>query len=106
MERKHKRLAWAESAANVLTGLVSSVLVFQPVVFGIYDIQVPLHQNIQIALWFTAISIVRGYIWRRWFHKKFYVEKEDDFNIVSNYIYNTYEDYAFPEKDSSNQNKN
>lgn len=90
MKIKHKKLAWAESAANVLSGLVLSVIVFQPIVFGIYDIQLPLNQNIQIAMWFTAISIVRGYVWRRWFHKKFYIERIDDeeIDIIADYISN------------------
>ena len=69
---KHKKLAWLESIANVGSGLFLSILLIQPIVFGIYDIQLEINQNIGIAVIFTVISIIRGYIWRRYFHKKFY----------------------------------
>ena len=58
----------AESAANVAVGfgvaLLSQIAVF-PLV-GIHG--VPLSTNVEIGLYFTAISLVRSYILRRWFN--------------------------------------
>ncbi len=72
IKKMSKRLAWAESIVNVGSGLLLSILLIQPIVFSWYDIQLQLNQNIGIAIIFTIVSVVRGYIWRRWFHKKFY----------------------------------
>ena len=71
MDKLHKKLAWAESGANTISSVVLSVLVFQPIIFYFYDIDMPMSDNIGIALWFTLISLIRGYVWRRTFHKWF-----------------------------------
>ena len=70
-----KKLALAESVTNVLSGLFLSIFVVQPIVFSWFDIHLPMHQNVALALIFTVVSIARGYVWRRWFHKRFYVGK-------------------------------
>ena len=67
-----KKLAWAESITNVGSGLVLSIVIVQPIVFAMFDIKTSTTENIWIAVIFTAVSIVRGYIWRRFFHKRFY----------------------------------
>lgn len=67
-----KKLAMVESIANVMSGLVLSVLVFQPIIFYVYDIELSVTENVVIAAYFTIISIFRGYIWRLYFHKWFY----------------------------------
>ncbi len=72
MSKRIKRLAWSEAIVNVLSGLILSVFIVQPVVFSLYDIRLPVQDNIGIAVIFTVVSILRGYIWRRWFHKRFY----------------------------------
>ena len=59
-----------ENILNVLSGLVLSIFVFQPIVFEIYDITLSSTQNIQIAVIFTLVSIARGYVWRRFFNKR------------------------------------
>ncbi len=70
-----RRLALAESVTNVMSGLFLSIFVFQPIVFSWFDIDLPMHQNVSLAVIFTIVSIARGYVWRRWFHKKFYEGK-------------------------------
>jgi uncharacterized membrane protein len=70
-----KKIALIESIVNVTSGLLLSVFVVQPIVFNWFDISLPMHQNVYIAVIFTVVSIARGYVWRRWFHKKFYEGK-------------------------------
>ena len=70
-----KQLHWAESISNVMSGLIISILIVQPIVFWIYDIKLVLSDNIGIAIIFTLVSILRGYVWRHYFHNKFYEGK-------------------------------
>jgi len=42
----------------------------QLLVFPMFDIYIPLSDNLLIGLWFTVISILRGYVVRRWFNRK------------------------------------
>lgn len=63
-----KRWSLIESCANVAIGFLVA-LGAQMIVFPIYDMQVSLDTNIQIGLWFTAISIARSYCVRRAFNR-------------------------------------
>lgn len=40
----------------------------QILIFPLFDIRVSIETNVGIAAWFTAISIARSYIVRRWFN--------------------------------------
>lgn len=42
----------------------------QVLVFPLFGIHVPLSTNLGIGAWFTAISIARGYMLRRWFNAR------------------------------------
>lgn len=57
--------AWANIAIGYLVALLSQILVFP--MFGIH---VPLSTNLWIGAWFTAISLVRSYVLRRWFNAR------------------------------------
>jgi hypothetical protein len=59
-----------ESAANVVIGYVVA-LGSQLVVFPMFGVHLPLQDNLLIGLWFTAISLVRSYLVRRWFNRMF-----------------------------------
>lgn len=59
-----------ESAANVVIGYMVS-LGSQLVVFPMFGVHLPLQDNLLIGLWFTAISLVRSYLVRRWFNRMF-----------------------------------
>lgn len=63
--------SFLESLTNVAIGYGVAVL-SQILVFPMFDIHVPLSDNLLIGLWFTVISIVRSYVLRRWFNKKTY----------------------------------
>ncbi len=64
-----RRMSMIEVATSILIGLVVSFL-SQIVIFKHYDIHTTLGQNLEITLYFTAISIVRGYALRRFFNYK------------------------------------
>ena len=57
-----------ESVANVAIGYVVAIA-SQLAIFPLFGIHIPLGDNLLIGLWFTAISIVRSYVLRRWFNK-------------------------------------
>lgn len=45
-------------------------LLSQIAIFPMFGIYVPLSSNLLIGAWFTAISLVRSYVIRRWFNAK------------------------------------
>ena len=59
-----------ESSINILIGYIVAVL-SQLLIFPIFNIYVPLSDNLLIGAYFTAISLLRSYIIRRYFNKKF-----------------------------------
>jgi hypothetical protein len=56
-----------ESIVNIAIGYFVA-LISQIVVFPLFDIHVSLSTNLGIGVWFTAISLVRSYVIRRWFN--------------------------------------
>ena len=57
-----------ESVTNVLIGYFVAV-VSQIVIFPIFGIHVGIVDNLLIGLYFTAVSLVRGYFVRRLFNR-------------------------------------
>lgn len=64
-----RRRSFIEQLANVAIGYTVGV-VSQVVILPMFDINVPLSSNLGIGLWFTGVSLVRGYCVRRWFNRK------------------------------------
>lgn len=58
-----------EALMNTLIGLVVSVTANQ-LVFPLFGFHPSVGQNVAISLIYTAISICRQYILRRWFNKR------------------------------------
>lgn len=58
-----------ESVMNVVIGYVVAIL-SQLLIFPLFEIHVSLVVNLQIAAWFTAVSLVRSYVIRRWFNAR------------------------------------
>lgn len=56
-----------ESLANVAVGY-GVALLSQLALFPMFGIHIPLSSNLEIGAWFTAISLVRSYVLRRWFN--------------------------------------
>jgi hypothetical protein len=59
--------SFIESVVNILIGF-GVALLSQIVVFPLFDIHVTMSTNLGIGAWFTAISLVRSYVIRRWFN--------------------------------------
>ena len=57
-----------ESFVTVGSGLIIAVLI-QLLIFPLYDIEITLFENIQLATIFTVSSIIRIYIIRRCFNR-------------------------------------
>ena len=58
-----------ESTINILIGYIVAIL-SQLLVFPLFDIVVPLSDNLLIGAYFTAISLIRSYAVRRFFNRK------------------------------------
>lgn len=61
--------SFVESSTNTAIGYVVA-LASQLAIFPQFGIHVPLSSNLAIGAWFTAISIARSYVLRRWFNKR------------------------------------
>lgn len=64
--RKHSLI---ESITNVAIGYVVA-LASQLAIFPVFGIHVTINDNLLIGAWFTAISIARSYVVRRWFTRR------------------------------------
>lgn len=71
MERgQTRKWSFIESCVNVLVGYGIAV-VSQIAIFPLFDIHIPVRDNLLIGLFFTVISIFRSYALRRvfnWWH--------------------------------------
>jgi len=74
--KKHSIL---ESVTNVAIGYFVAVG-SQLLIFPLFDIHIPFSSNFLIGFYFTAISLVRSYILRRWFNNK--VKKKRDYDTL------------------------
>ena len=61
--------SFVEAMANVAIGY-GIALASQLVILPAYGVHVSMRANIEIGLWFTAVSICRSYCLRRWFNRK------------------------------------
>ena len=58
-----------ESITNILIGYLIA-LMSQLLIFPMFDIILPLSDNLLIGLYFTMISLIRSYVLRRYFNKR------------------------------------
>lgn len=58
-----------ESVTNTAIGYLVA-LASQVMLFPLVGIHVPLSTNAKLGLWFTVISIARGYLLRRWWTRR------------------------------------
>lgn len=63
-----KKASIVETVISTVAGLVTSIII-QIIVYPLYGLEVSFSQNLQLTAIFTAVSIVRGYIIRRFFNK-------------------------------------
>lgn len=62
-----RTMSMVETITNVAIGLIVSFL-SQVVVFKYYDIHISLAQNLELTLYFTVVSVIRGFALRRFFN--------------------------------------
>ena len=67
---QRKLTSFCEVCLNVGSGFVISSLAWAFVVCPLYGFEHDMGRNLQITAIFTAISIARGYVWRRIFNKE------------------------------------
>jgi hypothetical protein len=60
-----KRGALLETCLNTASGFILSYLLWVFVIVDLYDLDTDFIDNFNITCIFTALSIVRGYVWRR-----------------------------------------
>ena len=65
---QNKKQSLIESITQTIIGLVTSFLI-QIIIYPALNIPVTLNQNIIITFVFFAVSILRGYLVRRYFNK-------------------------------------
>ncbi len=61
--------SFIESLTNILIGYFTA-LGSQLLIFPLFNINIPIQDNLLIGLYFTLISLVRSYVLRRYFNKK------------------------------------
>ena len=67
--RGQSRLAsLVESSLNVGTGYIVSLCTWSFFVAPLYGLKTSMGQNAEIAMIFTIISVIRSYLWRRFFN--------------------------------------
>jgi hypothetical protein len=69
MSTQTKLQSFFESSANMAISFITG-LISQLVIFPLFGMKVSLLDNIQISVYFMVISLVRGYLVRRYFNKK------------------------------------
>ena len=58
-----------ESVIDVGSGFFLSIVI-QITIFPLFDLHPTIFENIQIALIFTAVSMTRSALWRRFFRRR------------------------------------
>lgn len=64
--QQSRLMSLIESVTNVVVGLALAVAT-QVVIFPAYGLHLPLWENVQLALLFSGVSLLRGYTLRRLF---------------------------------------
>ena len=62
-----KKMSLIETLSSVAIGYIIA-LVSQLIIFPVFNIEVSLTDNLLIGLFFTVVSIIRGYYVRRFFN--------------------------------------
>ena len=67
MSGQSKKMSTLEVAASTAIGYVVAVA-SQCVIFPLFDLHVSLHESAVIGIFFTVVSVIRGYFVRRLFN--------------------------------------
>jgi uncharacterized protein YneF (UPF0154 family) len=61
--------SFIETSSNVAIGW-SVALASQFAIFPLFDIHIPIQDNLLISLYFTVIAVIRGFLVRRYYNNK------------------------------------
>ncbi len=61
--------SFIESLTNILIGYLTAIC-SQLAIFPLFNINIPIQDNLLIGLYFTLISLVRSYLIRRYFNNR------------------------------------
>lgn len=73
--KQSRRASLIEAILNASLGYVIAVGT-QMLVFPLFGIHIPFHDNLAIAVCFTGISLARSYVLRRWFNGRLHQAAE------------------------------
>jgi len=59
-----------EQVLSTISGIILSLILIQPLILPLFDIHTNMLENLQMAMFFTLISVGRGYVWRRYFNHR------------------------------------
>lgn len=63
-----KKQSAVESCLNIGSGFIVSVVLWRWVIAPLWDIPVNFADDVGIVASFTAVSVIRSYLWRRYFN--------------------------------------
>lgn len=63
-----KTKSLVEQLLNIGSGFIVSLIVLAHIIAPTWSLDITMSDNLNITLIFTAISVVRGYLWRRLFN--------------------------------------
>ena len=64
-----KKQSLIESITNVAIGYIVAVI-SNAAILPLFGVNLAFSDSMLIAVWFTVISVIRGYAVRRWFNKR------------------------------------
>ena len=62
-----KAVSFIESCLNIGSGFILSMIIWQAIAGPLFGYEITLTQNLGLTSIFTVVSIVRSYLWRRFF---------------------------------------
>jgi hypothetical protein len=68
--------SFIEQVLNIGSGFFLSLLLWSFVIVPIWELDVSMDDNLVITGVFTMVSVVRGYLWRRFFNKYNFFKKD------------------------------
>ena len=64
-----KKSSATEVVTGTAAGLILAWVTGQFLIYPYYHVKVDALLNLKLTAWFTIVSIIRGYVWRRWFNR-------------------------------------
>jgi hypothetical protein len=69
--------SFVEQVLNIGSGFFISLLLWSFIIVPVWELDVSMNDNLTITGIFTVVSVVRGYVWRRFFNKYNFFKRGD-----------------------------